>query len=121
MEYGFHLLKNKEQSTSLFRPIRDEENTSPRRCLNTKLLIQTTAMEFTSVCELAAVVRAEMIRLAKQLPEYSTVTAMHGIDDVAGAQLMAEIGDVRNYPRRNSIVAFAGIDPEVDKSGKKPV
>ena len=32
---------------------------------------------------------------------------------------MAEIGDIRNYPRRSSLVAFAGVDPEVDQSGKK--
>ena len=31
---------------------------------------------------------------------------------------MAEIGNVRNYPRRSSIVAFAGIDPAVNQSGK---
>ena len=85
---------------------------------NTKLLIQTAAKEFTSTSELMALVKAQMIALAKQLPEYDTVMAMYGIGDVTGPQLMAEIGDVRNYPRRSSIVAFAGIDPEVDKSGK---
>lgn len=34
------------------------------------------------------------------------------------AQLMAEIGDVRRFPRRSSIVGFAGVDPAVDQSGK---
>ena len=85
---------------------------------NTKLLVQTAAKEFTSTSELMALVKAQMIALAKQLPEYDTVMAMYGVGDVTGPQLMAEIGDVRNYPRRSSIVAFAGIDPEVDKSGK---
>ena len=65
-----------------------------------------------------ALVKAQMIELARQLPEYDTVMAMYGVGEVTGPQLMAEIGDVRNYPRRSSIVAFAGIDPEVDKSGK---
>ena len=86
---------------------------------NTKLLIQIAAKEFTSTSELMATVKAEMVRLAKQLPEYDTVMAMYGVGDVTGPQLMAEIGDIRNYPRRSSIVAFAGIDPEVDDSGKK--
>ena len=86
---------------------------------NTKLLIQTAAKEFTSTSELIAVVKGEMTRLAEQLPEYGTVMAMFGVGDVTGPQLMAEIGDVRNYPRRSSIVAFAGIDPEVNDSGKK--
>ena len=43
---------------------------------------------------------------------------MYGVGDVTVAQLMAEIGDARNYPRRSSIVVFAGIDPEVNQSGK---
>ena len=86
---------------------------------NTKLLIQTAARELTSAGELLAGVRREMIRLAKQLPEYPVVNAMYGVGEVTAAQLMAEIGDVRNFPRRSSLIAFAGIDPEVDQSGKK--
>ena len=57
-------------------------------------------------------VRAELIRLAKQLPEYETVMAMYGVGDITGAQLMAEIGDVRRFPNRSSLTAFAGIDPK---------
>lgn len=31
---------------------------------------------------------------------------------------MAEIGDVRRFPRRSSLVSFVGVDPAVDESGK---
>ena len=86
---------------------------------NTKLLIQTAAKELTAMNELLASVRAEMVRLAKELPEFETVHAMYGVGETTAAQLMAEIGDIRNYPRRSSLVGFAGIDPEVDQSGKK--
>ena len=65
-----------------------------------------------------AALRAEMTRLAKQLPEYETVLAMYGVGETTAAQLMAEIGDVRRFPRRSSIVGFAGVDPGVDDSGK---
>lgn len=85
---------------------------------NTKLLIQTAAKELTAMNELLAVVRAEMIRLAKELPEFETVHAMYGVGEITAAQLMAEIGDIRNYPRRSALVGFAGIDPEVNQSGK---
>ena len=85
---------------------------------NTKLLIQTAAKELTAMNELLAVVRGEMVRLAKELPEYETVHAMYGVGETTAAQLMAEIGDVRNYPRRSALIGFAGIDPEVDQSGK---
>lgn len=86
---------------------------------NTKLLIQTAAKELTAMNELLAAVRAEMVRLARELPEFETVHAMYGVGETTAAQLMAEIGDIRNYPRRSSLVGFAGIDPEVDQSGKK--
>ena len=86
---------------------------------NTKLLIQTAAKELTAMNELLAVVRAEMVRLAKESPEYETVHNMYGVGDTTAAQLMAEIGDIRNYPRRSALVGFAGVDPEVDQSGKK--
>ena len=85
---------------------------------NTRLLIQTAAKELTAMNELLAVVRGEMTRLASQLPEYETVRAIYGVGEVTAAQLMAEIGDIRNFPRRSSLVGFAGIDPEVDQSGK---
>lgn len=86
---------------------------------NTKLLIQTAAKELTAMNELLASLRAEMVRLAKELPEFETVHAMYGVGETTAAQLIAEIGDIRNYPRRSSLVGFAGIDPEVDQSGKK--
>lgn len=85
---------------------------------NTKLLIQTAARELTSMSELLAVVRSKMTRLAKELPEYETVHAMYGVGDTTAAQLVAEIGDIRNFPRRSSLVGFAGVDPAVNDSGK---
>ena len=84
---------------------------------NTKLLITSAAAELTAATKVLATVRAEMIRLAKELPEYETVKAMYGVGEITAAQLMAELGDARRYENRGSIVAFAGIDPEVKESG----
>ena len=56
--------------------------------------------------------------LCKQLPEYETVMAMYGVGKSTGPHLMAELGDVRRFPHRSSIVAFAGVDPGVVGSGK---
>ena len=85
---------------------------------NTKLLITTAAQQLLAGKMTLAALRAEMTRLAKQLPEYDTVRAMYGVGETTAAQLMAEIGDVRRFPRRSSIVGFAGVDPAVDQSGK---
>ena len=85
---------------------------------NTKLLITTAVQQLLAAKMTIAALRAEMDRLARQLPEYDTVRAMYGVGDTTAAQLMAEIGDVRRFPRRSSIVGFAGVDPAVDQSGK---
>ena len=85
---------------------------------NTKLLITTAAQQLPAGKMTLAALRAEMTRLAMQLPEYNTVRAMYGVGETTAAQLMAEIGDVRRFPRRSSIVGFAGVDPGVDDSGK---
>lgn len=52
-----------------------------------------------------------MNKLASQLPEYSVVMEMYGVGESLGPQLMSEIGDVRRFERKQSLVAFAGIDP----------
>ena len=85
---------------------------------NTKLLIVTAAQQLLTGKITLATLRTEMTRLASQLPEYETVRAMYGVGETTAAQLMAEIGDVRRFPRRSSIVGFAGVDPGVDESGK---
>ena len=84
----------------------------------TKLLITTAAQQLLAAKSSLSALRAEMTRLAQQLPEYGTVRAMYGAGKTTAAQLIAEIGDVRRFPRRSSIVAFAGVDPGTDQSGK---
>ncbi|MDR2712915.1 MAG: IS110 family transposase [Clostridiales bacterium] len=84
---------------------------------NTKLLITSAAAELSAVREGLMTIKAEVIRLAKQLPEYDIVIGMYGVGEITGSQLMAELEDVRRFNNRKSIVAFAGIDPEVSQSG----
>lgn len=42
---------------------------------------------------------------------------MYGVRESLGAQLMAEIGDVRRFENKRSLVAFADIDPAPSESG----
>lgn len=86
---------------------------------NAKLLLISAARELTAASEILASVRTEVIRLGKLLPEWEVVIAMYGVGDITGAQLIAEIGDVRRFPNRSSLTAFAGIDPAVNQSGKQ--
>jgi len=84
---------------------------------NTKLLITSAAKELTAVIKTLMPVKAEVIRLAKSLPEYETVFAMYGVGEITAAQLIAEIGDVRRFDNRGALIAFAGVDPSPFQSG----
>ena len=112
---GYHFSERK--AAELYMDSMGHVTTLPRNS-NTKLLITTAAKELASAKATLAVLRAEMTRLARQLPEYETVRAISGVGETTAGQLMAGIGDVRRFPRRSSIVSFAGVDPAVDDSGK---
>lgn len=45
------------------------------------------------------------------------LTSIKGIGPVLAASLLAEIGDIHCFPRLESLVAYAGIDPTVFSSG----
>ena len=83
----------------------------------TKLLIQQAIDSLNAVSTAQARLKAEMLKLASQLPEFPVVMAMRGVGESLGPQLMAEIGDVARFPHRASITAFAGVDPGADQSG----
>ena len=61
--------------------------------------------------------KAEMLKLASQLPEFPVVMAMRGVGDSLGPQLIAEIGDVTRFAHRSAITSFAGVDPGANQSG----
>lgn len=84
-----------------------------------KLLVREAVAQLNAVSHTAEAYRAEMNRLASQLPEYETVMAMTGVGPSVGPQLIAEIGDLRRFPHQKSLVGFAGTDPIKDDSGDK--
>ena len=62
-----------------------------------KLLIQQQVAQLKAVSQSVAAFRQEMLRLSQQ---------------------MAEIGDVRRFSSKKSLIAFAGIEPQPNDSGK---
>lgn len=84
-----------------------------------KVIVQEAAKQLTAISRSVELYRTEMNRLAAMLPEYPVVMQMFGVGDTFGPQLIAEIGDVRRFPRKQSLVAFAGIDPAPNDSGDK--
>lgn len=86
-----------------------------------KLMVQQAAEQVTAISASVETYRAEMDKLASQLPEYPVVMKMYGVGSSLGPQLMAEIGDIRRFTGRNSLPAFAGVDPMPNQSGEKNV
>jgi len=87
------------------------------KCEAEKMLITSSAKSLIAALEQRAIIKAQVIHMAEMLPEYECVQSMYGVGEITGAQLIAELGDIRNFANRRSIVAFAGVDPEVNESG----
>ena len=84
-----------------------------------RLLVKEAVAQLRTVSRTVEAYRAEMNRLASQLPEYETVMAMTGVGKSMGPQLIAEIGDLRRFAHQKSLVGFAGTDPIRDDSGDR--
>ena len=83
-----------------------------------ELLIKQAVAQVNAIAETLAIVFREMSKLASSLPEYPVVMEFRGVGDVLGSQLMAEIGDIYRFPKKDSLVCFAGLDAPPFSSGK---
>jgi transposase len=61
-------------------------------------------------------VEASLEELMGQLPQY--ITTIPGVGLVTGAAMLGEIGDANRFESVDKLVAYAGIDPSVYKSGQ---
>jgi len=113
-DYNFNVAKAEQ----IHREAREMIALVPKSATS-KLLVQEAASQLTNLSRMVEVLRAEMNRLAAQLPEYPVVMNMYGVGESLGPQLMAEIGDIRRFVGKQSLVAFAGVDPMPNQSGIK--
>ena len=82
-----------------------------------KTLIFQAVEQLNSLCATIASLKAEMTKLAKTMPEYEVVIGMYGVGKTLAPQLIAEIGDIRRYPKCASLPRYAGIEPPQNQSG----
>ena len=85
----------------------------------TKLLVADAAMHTLQISIRVEKLRAEMIKLAKQTPEYPAVIELYGVGETLAAKMIAEIQDPRRFADKWALVAYAGVDPGKNDSGKK--
>ena len=95
--------------------------TSLPKSETTKLLVKQAIVQLQATSSALAALKQEMNVLAEQLPEYPVVMGMFGVGPALGPQLIAEIGDVRRFHSKKSLVAFAGIDAPPYQSGQMDV
>ncbi len=105
-----------EKAAELYRHAQNAVALVPKSDVS-KMMVKEAVSQLNAISRTVETYRAEMNRLASQLPEYETVMGMYGAGPSTGPQLMAEIGDIRRFPKKNSIIAYAGIDPGKDDSG----
>ena len=46
------------------------------------------------------------------------ITTIPGIDEISGAMILGEIGDIHRFTSPTKLMAYAGLDPSVHQSGK---
>lgn len=114
--HGYCFQKDKPQK--LFDAAKELVAVLPKEPVYKKL-VQDSINHLNLLSGQISKLRAEMNRLASTLPEYSTVMGMYGVGPVLGPQLIAEIGDIKRFPRRESLIAYAGVDPGKNDSGKR--
>lgn len=91
-------------------------NTLPM-CDATKTLVAESVSAINAINGVIAALKREMTSIASKLPEYNVVLAMHGVGETLAPQLIAEIGDVRRFEKKSSLVCFAGVEPPENASG----
>ena len=82
-----------------------------------KLLVEQAVSQLRATSAALAALKQEMQSLAASLPEYPVVMEMFGVGPTLGPQLIAEIGDVRRFKNKHSLIAYAGIDAPPYQSG----
>ena len=112
--HGYHFSSDK--AAEIHAGAKEQIAVMPKDDL-TKRLIRQAIDSLNAVSKTVEQLKAEMLKLSAQLPEYPVVMEMRGVGDSLGPQLMAEIGDVTRFARRSSITSFAGVDPGADQSG----
>ena len=113
-KYGYRYME--KDAEQLHNAARNAVATFPKND-SAKLLITQAVDSLNAVYDTLHVLRGEMLRLASLLPEFDVVMAMQGAGEITGPQLMAEIGDVRRFSHKGSLVAFAGMDAPPFQSG----
>lgn len=107
---------SEQKALQIYETASSHPNTLPKT-EDTKHLITYAVNQLNSITETLSSIQNEMLSLASVLPEFPVVMGMFGVGETLGPQLMAEIGDIERFERKQSLVAFSGVDAPPYQSG----
>ena len=84
---------------------------------STKIVVEEVARAVNELDSSRRTIIAQMQELAKTLPEFSLVRSFNCVGNILAPLLIAEIGDVRRFKNKHSLIAYAGIDAPPYQSG----
>lgn len=60
----------------------------------------------------------EIIQIAETMNEYYLILSIDGIGPNLASRILAEIGDIKRFKTREAMIAYVGLDPNINQSGK---
>jgi len=60
----------------------------------------------------------EIIQIAETIDEYYLILNIDGIGPNLASRILAEIGDIKRFKTREALIAYIGLDPNINQSGK---
>lgn len=82
-----------------------------------KIAVSEAVKLIHSIEESRNTILAQMQEICNTLPEYSVVKEMDCIGETLAPRIIAEIGDVRRFKNKHSLIAYTGIDAPPYQSG----
>ena len=113
-EKGYH--NNERKAAQIFALAQNGIPTLPNS-VSTQIAVSEAVKLIQFINESRNTILAQMNEFCKSLPEYAVVREMPGIGDKLAPRIIAEIGDVRRFKNKHSLIAYAGIDAPPYQSG----
>ena len=84
---------------------------------STKIVVEEIIRVLHEIESSRTSILTQMTALAKTLPEFSLVNSFSCVGEVLAPMIIAEIGDIRRFKNKHSLIAYAGIDSPPYQSG----
>ena len=84
---------------------------------STKIVVEEIIRVLHEIESSRTSILTQMTALAKTLPEFSLVHSFSCVGEVLAPMIIAEIGDIRRFKNKHSLIAYAGIDSPPYQSG----